>query len=263
MGKNYCSECHKKDFRYREQTAFLNELASRLGFVRYRPDYHAAPGDCNTVLLYTREDEDHNRKVDKQPTKHTRSEANDWAKRGVTIHDDYIYRDAFFTFENTDVNGRYDTGFANHGKLDLRGPRWKDVLEGTIRIALAHKKQRVRCHENNAMRGEFFVEADEVQNDLNRELISAFYKLHGKAFLGSVNFYGEKNAEVAAGGCIYEEYTGQKVCNFDCDFVISERDEDLQRLVSEWNKPGWPKSDEIVDKIHERIDKLGIRLIWT
>ena len=65
---------------YIEQQRALDEIAGKLGVVAYRPDYHRKDRDKNTVLFYTREDEEHNRLVDKQLTRYTASEAADRMK---------------------------------------------------------------------------------------------------------------------------------------------------------------------------------------
>ena len=53
----------ENNVRYKEQQAALNQIASELGVVASRPDYHGKTRDKNTVLFYTKEDEAHNRKV--------------------------------------------------------------------------------------------------------------------------------------------------------------------------------------------------------
>lgn len=252
------------DYRYREQQQFLNDLAVRIGFVTFRPEYHAAPRDCNTVLLYTMEDAKHNREVDREPTSYSRSEAHDRMKYGgIQISEKYIYRDYFFAFENTDRNGHYDLDFANFGRLDLRGRDWRERLEGAILLAMARKKQ------NDYIRGTggygSLREADETYNDLNRELIRCFLMRYGKAYMGNVNFYDDKRKKIAKGeASVYEEYTGQMVYNFGCSFVVPTQDEELEKLIRDWNSDDrLPKDPEAVKKITTRVDRLGgIHLIW-
>lgn len=252
------------DYRYREQQEFLNHLAVRYGFVTYRPDYHAAPRDANTVLFYTLDDEKHNRQVDRQPTKYSRSEASDRKKYGgILIDEMYVYRDAFFSFQNTDVNGHYNTDYANNGSIDLRGTEWRDRLEGAIMLAFTRKKQ----NQYLASTGGVWEprEADSTYNDYNREIIKFFRMRYGKAYLGSINFYDEKRKQVAKGeASVYEEYTGQVVYNFSCCFVVPKADEELQMLIRDWNAPGQlSKGVDDVKKITDRVDKIGgHHLIW-
>lgn len=252
------------DYRYREQQEFLNHLAVRYGFVTYRPNYHALPRDAYTVLFYTLEDAKHNRQVDRQPITYSRSEAADRMKYGgYVISDDYIYRDAFFSFENTDVNGMIDTQFANFGKIDLRGSEWRDRLEGAVMLAFTRKKQ----NQYLASTGGVWEprEADSTYNDYNREIIKFFRMRYGKAYLGSINFYDEKRKQVARGeASVYEEYTGQQVYNFSCCFVVPKADEELQMLIRDWNSEGQlQKGIDDVKKITNRVDKLGgHHLIW-
>lgn len=252
------------DYRYREQQSFLNELAVRHGFVTFRPEFHAAPRDCNTVLLYTTEDAKHNREVDREPTSYSWSEAHDRMKYGgIQISGKYIYRDAFFTFENTDRNGHYDTEFVNFGRLDLRVPEWRERLEGAILLALTKKKQ----HDHIRATGGYgnLREADDTYNDLNRELIRCFLMRYGKAFMGNVNFYDDKRKKIVRGEeSVYEEYTGQMVYNFGCSFVVPNQDQELEKLIRSWNSDDkLPKDIDAVQKIMNRVDRLGgIHLIW-
>lgn len=252
------------EHRYREQQSFLNELAVRHGFVTFRPDYHAAPRDCNTVLLYTVEDAKHNREVDREPTSYSRSEAHDRMKYGgIQISEKYIYRDYFFAFENTDRNGHYNLDFANFGRLDLRGLDWRDRLEGAILMAFARKKQHDHIRSTGGY-GEL-READDTYNDLNRELIRAFKLRHGKAYMGDVNFYGDDRKLVVQGKkSVYTEVMDQEIYNFGCSFVVPVDDRELNWMIQGWNSDDrLPKKVEDVQKITERVDKLGgIHLIW-
>ena len=104
------------DVWYTQQQKTLDEIAEKLGVVAYRPSYHGAERDKNTVLFYLKEDEEHNREVDRQPVRYSRSEAKD---RGVNVNSECVYRDHFWSFENSDANGQLDMGWANNGKLNL------------------------------------------------------------------------------------------------------------------------------------------------
>ena len=54
------------DVWYTQQQKTLDEIAEKLGVVAYRPSYHGAERDKNTVLFYLKEDEEHNREVDQR-----------------------------------------------------------------------------------------------------------------------------------------------------------------------------------------------------
>lgn len=250
-------------FRYGEQQKWFDLVAAKIGVVCYRPDYHADARDANTVLFYTKEDAEHNRKVDRQPIHYTQSEARDRKKYSqIDIPDEYVWHDHFWSFENTDVNGHLNYDFGNFGKLDLRGTHWRDVLEGSIRFAYAQKMQRMYLW---ATGGPLELrEADKTYNDWNREMIDALRQKHGKLYLGKINFYEDKRKDVVAGGTVYEEHTGGEVYNFACDYVVPCRDEELQKLVQQWNgNTSLPAPSAIIDKIFERVEKLGgVHLIW-
>lgn len=122
------------DIRYTQQTEALNGIADKLGVVVCRP---ACSGSRNTVLLYTQEDVEHNYLVDQQPVRYNLKEADDLRRRdGTQIPAECIYRDCFWSFENSDANDRFNLDYANKGKLDLRCPNWKEQLEGHIGVAL-------------------------------------------------------------------------------------------------------------------------------
>lgn len=249
-----------KCFRYYEQQKSICEIAAKLGVVAYRPDYHGDERDKNTVLLYLPDDAVHNRKVDRQPVRYSRSEAKD---RHIDVNSECVYRDHFWSFANSDVNNRYDLDFANFGKVDLRGPRWKEVLEGHIRFALARKLQI----EHIRSTGGFWElrEADAVYNDLNRKILEAMKMIHGRLFLGGINFYDEKRKEIVSGEkSIYEELLGQKVYNFDCDFAVPVPDKELEEMIRSWNGCGrLPKKIVDVEAMTSRVEQLGgINLIW-
>ena len=60
-----------------EQQRLLDEVAREIGAVTYRPDYHGKTGDPNTVLFYTREDEERNRELERSGEMITRSQLED------------------------------------------------------------------------------------------------------------------------------------------------------------------------------------------
>lgn len=243
MRKKLAYDC----WQYDEQQEFFDEVADRLGVVCYRPTYHGKDGDKNTALFYTKEDEAHNRKVDKQIVQYSRSEAQD---RHIT-DESCIYRDHFWSFENSDRNGRYDCDFGNFGQLDLRRNNWRDVLEGAIRIALVRKRELGYL---TACGGAFGLrEADEVYNGFNREMIEAMKLRYGKCFLGNVNLrVGEEPLT---------EYIGQKIYNGEYSFCVPEKSTELEQLVFEWGRGNKLKT---LDEIGQLIKKLGgYNFIWT
>lgn len=246
------------DIRYTEQTEALNEIAAKLGVVAYRPDYHGSRGDKNTVMFYTPEDEEHNRMVDRQPVHYSRGEAADLRKRGGSeIPDQCIYRDSFWNFENSDVNGLFDMSCANRGKVDLRGPDWKERLEGSIGLALLRKRQ----HQYVRMTGGWWElrEADETYNDFNRSIIAYMKKACGSLYLGNVNFNNDDQRKRICAGeeSVYEEYTGQEIYNFHCTFAVPVNDEALEELIRGWNRGAEPHNSGVIDQIMARVDELG------
>lgn len=228
--------------------------------VAYRPNYHGAERDKNTVLFYLKEDEAHNRKVDRQPVRYSRSEAKD---RGVDVNGECVYRDYFWSFENRDANGWFDTGWANNGKLDLRSLDWKTKLEGSVTFAFARKMQFDYIRST----GGYLEprEADATYNDWNREQLRALKMMHGRLWLGSINFYDNKRKEIVAGKeSVYEELLDQTVYNFGCDFAVPVPDKELEELIRAWNgSDRLPKKLVDVEAMTDRVEQLGgINLLW-
>lgn len=106
------------------------------------------------------------------------------------------------------------------------------------------------------------TEADDVHNGLNQKLIKAFKSTYGTAYLGRINFCGEQREELLAGKrSPIDEYVGQKIYNFSCDFVVPTKDKILENLIREWNKTA---SVTVLDAIYARVEAFdGTILLWT
>ena len=103
-------------------------------------------------------------------------------------------------------------------------------------------------------------------NDANRAVIEAYKNEHGTAFLGKTNFYDEDRIAVANGTkSPFEEFTGQLVYNFGCDYVIPVEDAILAAMIREYNTDGsYDNAYKLVTKITNRIDQLGgEHTIWS
>lgn len=248
------------DVWYTQQQKTLDEIAEKLGVVAYRPSYHGAERDKNTVLFYLKEDEEHNREVDRQPVRYSRSEAKD---RGVNVNSECVYRDHFWSFENSDANGQIDMGWANNGKLNLRSLDWKTKLEGSITFAFARKMQFNYVRSTGGYLE--LREADKTYNDWNREQLRALKMMHGRLFLGSINFHGDQRKKVIAGKeGVYEELLDQMVYNFGCDFAVPTPDKKLEELIRAWNgDERLTKRLVDVEAMTGRVEQLGgLNMIW-
>lgn len=173
------------------------------------------------------------------------------------------YRDHFWSFENSDVNGQLDMGWANNGKLNLRSLDWPAKLEGSITFEFARKMQFSYVRSTGgywALR-----EADKTYNDWNREQLRALKMMHGRLFLGSINFHGDQRKKVIAGKeGVYEELLDQMVYNFGCDFAVPTPDKKLEELIRAWNgDEQLPKRLVDVEAMTGRVEQLGgLNLIW-
>lgn len=121
----------------------FDDVASRLGVVAYRPEYHGKGNDKNTVLFYTKEDHKKNLELERSGTMITTSQADamKWHRMSLDGLEDQIERPYFFWFENSDINGHYDLSFGNYGKLDLRSDR-RSVLFNAVKSALEQYNQK-------------------------------------------------------------------------------------------------------------------------
>ena len=105
-------------------------------------------------------------------------------------------------------------------------------------------------------------ESDVYYNDLNRDIIQAFKNENEHCYMGNINFYGQTHENIISGNkSCYDEYVGQKVYDFGCDFIVPEADEKLAQLIKKWNTDG---KASLIDDIMNRIDEInGILIIWT
>ena len=84
------------------------------------------------------------------------------------------------------------------------------------------------------------MEADDKVNANSAEQIKAYRREKGAAYL--VKVYGG-----------ITEYTGQRIYNFDCNYVIPTDDAETARLCKEGN----------MKELEKRVDELGgICLVW-
>jgi len=226
---------------YERQQKILKETADSLGVVLFKPNYHGAKNDKNTVLFYTVEDEEYNKNL----------ELNG-------CYDTNAYKKPFWRFENTDANGMANYGFANFGRVDLRVNE-RNVLAGTLTLAYVEKKKFDYFFKTGGF--EVPREADDTYNAFNIELLEAYRMIYPDAHIGRINHHGEQRVNLIEGKkSVYTKYTGQKVYNFDCDFVVPCADEELERLIIDWNVC----ADALVVKhIMSRIEKLnGKSITW-
>ena len=107
-------------------------------------------------------------------------------------------------------------------------------------------------------RGFIPLEYDQELNDLQREKIKTFYKQHKKIWLGNINSYQDKP--------VLKEYKGEKIYNFEYDFVIPVFDKQLIDMITDYQNTKYDLKviAEKIDQIFNRVKKLnGLTLYWV
>lgn len=233
----------QNDHRYAVQQMIIDTVAAQHGLKVFRPDYHARNGDHNTVLLYTPQDFEYNKGLDKSIQ--CFSVANE------------KHRAPVWSFSNTNINNEFDLDYGRlspYRTLDLRGADAHVRLEGSIKLAIAEYYQTLYCIHAGGVLG--LVEDDEVYNDFNRKIIEYMCEAFGQAYIGNINYYGGSRNLVGEGKTApMREYIGEDVYNFTCDFVVPNRDGDLEKMIHRWNtdegfSEGVDLSGAIIDRIH-------------
>lgn len=105
---------------------------------------------------------------------------------------------------------------------------------------------------------------DETLNELTRDIIAAYKDCHGTAYLGKLVFSWDDQKKLERGEIgIYTEYGRQPILPYDCNFVISQPDAQLEAMVVEWATDEWPPKFELFTRILQRIKELdGLTLSW-
>ena len=105
---------------------------------------------------------------------------------------------------------------------------------------------------------------DSTYNDLSRDIICAYKACYGSAYLGKLVFSWEDQKKLERGEIgIYTEYSVQSVLPYDCNFIISQPDAQLEAMVIEWAIDEWPPKFELFTRILQRIKELnGLTLSW-
>ena len=114
-----------------------------------------------------------------------------------------------------------------------------------------------KIHLQNGGASEF----DQSINEISRKKIEVFSGLNEKCFLYKINKWNESDLT-----CV--EYTGQKVYNFEFDFMLNERNEEIINIINERNRPhekyDGKRNMWEVEIIYNIVDKLnGIYLSWV
>lgn len=245
--------------RCKEQQQFIDEIAASIGCVAIRPDSRSDCAGVHMVQLYLPDGIRQGRPVIQKSTQSGKGKKGS-PKHGKKQTD--LFQSCFWSFQNTNQLGRFDCESANHGQLDLSGDNWRTVIEGSIKLAYYERVQSLYAIGGGGYA--LLREADDTYNDLNRRMIDAFYKANGTAFLGKINLSKEKLERITAGtDHVLEEYTGQFIYNFGCEYVVPTADKTLEQLILDWNRVDPSHDQPSAEKIMETVERLGGRyFLW-
>jgi len=105
-------------------------------------------------------------------------------------------------------------------------------------------------------------EANNELNNLQREKINVVYSEHNLAYIGKINFHGNERESLLLEN-VFKTYTGEKVYNFEADYVIPINDPAIAKMIVEWNSSP-PTSTNLIEQITNRIEELGgANLTWS
>lgn len=145
---------------------------------------------------------------------------------------------------------------------ELCCPYYKPLKERSV---TANKLTEIARRETGLFNlyGGHIPEANAELNDLQREKIAAIYEGNGNAYIGKINYYST-DREALTVDTVFTEYTGQKVFNFDADFIVPVADRDLAEMIVQWNSGNPPVSLTLINRICKRVTGLrGANLIWS
>ena len=95
---------------------------------------------------------------------------------------------------------------------------------------------------------------DAYSNHVNRHVVWALHRKHGRAFLGRICY---KPSDALSP---IREWEGERIEAFSADFAIPDPDPVMVDLIMAWNASG---NVERLHDIHARIDQLGgVMLHW-
>lgn len=105
------------------------------------------------------------------------------------------------------------------------------------------------------------VEADGNLNDAQRDLIRAYIKEYGEAWVGKINLHGPEDYDRPMWAV---DAKSPSVYNFEADFVVPTDDPKLRGLILGYNQGGLAGIGRRLDSLTDRIIELGGRtLIWS
>lgn len=112
------------------------------------------------------------------------------------------------------------------------------------------KECKIKSGEYLRLYDGFPTEYDMSCNDISRDTITAMKKECGSCFLGKIN--------LSEGDKPLTEYTGQKIYNFQCDFIIPVHNTEIEQMII--NDRTNIKVKDIIDRVYD-VD--GTVLIWS
>ena len=209
-------------------TDIIRKEAERLGVIICPPECKKQD-DRNMVFLYLPEDAAYNDEID---------------LRGETAAET-AYRNSFWSFPNAD--------FSDPGRSDFCPADCTDLILADIRLAYMKARQDAYVRKQGGY--DAIRTGDGIYNGINVGVIEAMKQRYGTVYLGKIN---GRNA-------ILEEYTGQLIHAYCCDFAVPEPDAVLVSLIATWrtDAPFPFRLNNEIAGIVERINQIrGTVIIW-
>ena len=104
-------------------------------------------------------------------------------------------------------------------------------------------------------------EFDSSINHISRAIVEKFHEKYGQCFLGT--FY-DYNSQEKGEKSIFTEYTGQKILNFEYNFVIPHHDEELAGLITENRNICDQHIYTRIEAITSKVQEIGgFHLFWA
>jgi len=129
-------------------------------------------------------------------------------------------------------------------------------MNATLETLLDTRLNFIQSHGGHWEVNEF----DQDLNDINRDIITEYYKNNPDCWVGNINKYSKDQI-------MMKKYEGEFVCNFEWVFIVSQFDQELLDLIEKYNRAGFSDCTDYLDMVFGRLTKLdklnAITFMWV